>query len=282
MTRLTAGLAAVVVLVAVGQVMGQLYSVNSVTDELVLIDPVSGDVSLVGPLQYDVSDIDLASYGGRLFGLDRNTSDRVDLLEIHPLAGGVIWSQQVFLDGTPIEFAEGLAASNGGLVIGFHQTGPSWLSSVMGDLGLDGAVSNPVDYGSSVDFDGLTKHGGLFYFSDSELPTSGSETTFFSLDMTGPTFHEITRYPIAQHRSNDVAVVGSHLYSLDHTAGALWTTDLVTGEFVSGATLSETGSYGGLAVVSNPIPEPSTLIIWSLLGAIGIGVSWRSRRRRAA
>jgi len=32
---------------------------------------------------------------------------------------------------------------------------------------------------------------------------------------------------------------------------------------------------------SNPIPEPSTLIIWSILGAIGIGYAWRRRTRIA-
>ena len=30
------------------------------------------------------------------------------------------------------------------------------------------------------------------------------------------------------------------------------------------------------------IPEPSTLIIWSLLGGLGITVGWCRRRRRAA
>jgi probable HAF family extracellular repeat protein len=29
----------------------------------------------------------------------------------------------------------------------------------------------------------------------------------------------------------------------------------------------------------NPVPEPSTLIIWSLLGALGIGVGWWRRKR---
>ena len=35
-------------------------------------------------------------------------------------------------------------------------------------------------------------------------------------------------------------------------------------------------------VKSSAIPEPSTLIVWSLLGASGVGIGWWRRRRRAA
>jgi MYXO-CTERM domain-containing protein len=42
--------------------------------------------------------------------------------------------------------------------------------------------------------------------------------------------------------------------------------------------------YGGGSGVlrASVVPEPSTLIIWSLLGALGIAVGWWRRRRRAA
>ena len=44
------------------------------------------------------------------------------------------------------------------------------------------------------------------------------------------------------------------------------------------------GSYEAYLdeVTVSAIPEPSTLIIWSLLGAIGITIGWWSRRRKAA
>ena len=35
------------------------------------------------------------------------------------------------------------------------------------------------------------------------------------------------------------------------------------------------------APVANPVPEPSTLAIWSLLGVLGIAFGW-NRRRKAA
>lgn len=34
------------------------------------------------------------------------------------------------------------------------------------------------------------------------------------------------------------------------------------------------------ADVMPPVPEPATLVIWSLLAAVGVGVGWRRRRRR--
>jgi hypothetical protein len=42
--------------------------------------------------------------------------------------------------------------------------------------------------------------------------------------------------------------------------------------------------YGGwiyYAYSESPVPEPATLIVWSLLGAWGVGLGWWRRRRRA-
>jgi len=68
--------------------------------------------------------------------------------------------------------------------------------------------------------------------------------------------------------------------------------DLLTSVSVTGGTMTfqSTGSsgYRGLSGVQiieqyapNVIPEPSTFVIWSLLGFAGIAVGWRRRRRSA-
>jgi hypothetical protein len=49
---------------------------------------------------------------------------------------------------------------------------------------------------------------------------------------------------------------------------------------LDGGTFSLAVSDNALSLQFNPIPEPSTLIIWSLLGAFGISVGWWRRRRR--
>lgn len=40
-------------------------------------------------------------------------------------------------------------------------------------------------------------------------------------------------------------------------------------------------AYADEVTIASPIPEPSTLIIWSLLGALGTGVGWWRKRRGA-
>ena len=37
----------------------------------------------------------------------------------------------------------------------------------------------------------------------------------------------------------------------------------------------------GIAAAASPVPEPCTLIVWSLLGASGVGIGWWRRKRKA-
>ena len=39
------------------------------------------------------------------------------------------------------------------------------------------------------------------------------------------------------------------------------------------------GYVGAIPLGIGEVPEPGTLVIWSLLGAIGLGVTWWRRRR---
>jgi len=263
--------AGLMVLISMQYTNGEMFSVDITSDELVLIDPTSGNVCLVGSLQYDASDIDLAMYQGRLFGLNTQAGIRVDLLEINTASGAVMWYQQVSLNDNPVVHAEGLAADTEGLIIGFHQSGDLWLSSVMGNLGLNGAISNPVDYGGSVDFDGLTEQNDIFYFSDCELPTSATEVAFYSLNSLP---HEILRYPLNQHVSNDLVVVGSHLFSLSDQMGELWSTNIETAEFEDSISLSRPGTYFGLA-----IPEPLSTTFLAMGALSLLAYTWRRKRR---
>jgi hypothetical protein len=49
-----------------------------------------------------------------------------------------------------------------------------------------------------------------------------------------------------------------------------------TGTFTGGSQIGPPES----AFAIMPIPEPSTLLIWSLLAGLGIGAGWRRRERR--
>jgi len=54
-----------------------------------------------------------------------------------------------------------------------------------------------------------------------------------------------------------------------------WRVDLSNAEIINDAADSQVVLTGMFAVV----PEPATLLVWSLLAAMGIGVGWRRRRR---
>ena len=56
------------------------------------------------------------------------------------------------------------------------------------------------------------------------------------------------------------------------------------GKFISSVTVSGPGdivAVDDVRYVSGVIPEPTSLIIWSLLGALGITIGWWRRRRAA-
>ena len=42
-----------------------------------------------------------------------------------------------------------------------------------------------------------------------------------------------------------------------------------------------TGVFGGSVTVAHTTPEPASVIVWSLLGGLGISVGWWRRRRKA-
>jgi hypothetical protein len=54
-------------------------------------------------------------------------------------------------------------------------------------------------------------------------------------------------------------------------------------ELCSGTTLDESYPFGDMAfrLEGNSVPEPSTLIIWSLLGGLAIGLGWWRKRKAA-
>jgi len=51
---------------------------------------------------------------------------------------------------------------------------------------------------------------------------------------------------------------------------------------VGGTHWAHLGEITVLSPEADPVPEPSTLVIWSLLGTLGITVGWRRRRSSAA
>ena len=69
----------------------------------------------------------------------------------------------------------------------------------------------------------------------------------------------------------------STLYAISDYDDRIYTVDTSTGAASFLSSVEPMYTFECLAI--NPIPEPSPLIIWSLLGALGIAVGWWRRRR---
>jgi hypothetical protein len=86
------------------------------------------------------------------------------------------------------------------------------------------------------------------------------------------------------------------IYAMAYTNGVMYGVDAINGNIdtvnlTNGTTsvsssykTSETGQVWGAAALSppsSPVPEPSALVIFSGLGAMGLIVAWRRRKRAA-
>ena len=124
------------------------------------------------------------------------------------------------------------------------------------------------------------------------LVVAGASTTFGDVDNVG--FERLPGDATKDGKVNlsDLSVLGSNWeqsgpsiswdrgdFTADNTVnlsdlsvlGSNWGYGETTGS-TDGSTAASAGST---------VPEPATLIIWSLLGALGIGVGWWRRRKAA-
>ena len=184
------------------------YSINSKTgaDELVIIDFLDGSVTVVGSLGVDVGAADLAVLNDRLFVL-RDGSNGANpqiptLMEIAPSTGAVFSS--VDLSGVGSENrAEGLATVSGQLVVAFSDASGA-LSDTLGDLGLDGMITNTT--GFSTDFDGLGADSAGNVFSTDQFSPPSSSSTLYAVDVGTPLLTNLNT--IASVGLNDLAFFG--------------------------------------------------------------------------
>ncbi len=252
----------------------QFFSVNTLANELVRIDAATGGVSVVGELGFDAYDTDLASFDGRLFGVDYG-SGAAQLIEINPFTGATISSTHVTNDGSTVSFSEGLTNVGNQLKIA---VGVSPYSTTYGDLSLDGTMSNAVG-ADGRDFDGMgVSSTGQIYGLDVITPLSS--TKFFTFDPSTATASEIFSFSTSSPSkvwANDLVVSDSDIFAIDGKYNTLHQIGLSDGT-LNTIDLSENGQFRGLAAaVTKPIPEPGTSF---LLGLGFAGIATLRRRKR--
>jgi len=96
---------------------------------------------------------------------------------------------------------------------------------------------------------------------------------FFQGEYPDPNRHTFIYSDWGGNEPNDYVPVGGEDYlHFDNARGGEWNDCSDYPGYVPGFYVE----FGG-----GVIPEPSTLIVWSLLGALGITVGWWRRRRKA-
>ncbi|MFG0257797.1 MAG: hypothetical protein ACF8GE_07855 [Phycisphaerales bacterium JB043] len=133
-----------------------LYSVDHTNNTLIRINGQTGEVvpvvNLSVPVMAPVAALRL--HQGSLYALRYDFGVETRLIGIAPLTGTVFSDIEVTVSGSSVEFAEGLVSTGDGLLIGFHTSvsGP-FDSDAIGDLALDGAITNATSLASNADLD---------------------------------------------------------------------------------------------------------------------------------
>jgi hypothetical protein len=245
------------------------FSINSTADELVKINGATGEVSVVGSLGFDAMDIDLTSFGGRLFGLNSNFGVSVDLVEINPSSGNILWSTPVMRNNIPLASAEGLTNINTQLKIGLDDDADT-TSDFLTDLALNGSTSNATLF--AADFDGLGVDRNNQMFSVDTEPDSGI-TKLYRIDLENVTISEIASFSFSKVAANDIVIWGQSAFVIDHAHNALFQVSLVDGSLENALNLE--ASYLGLA----PVPIPSAIILLGT-GLVGLAALRRYREKQ--
>ncbi len=238
-----------------------LYALDSAATKLVTVDVLSGSVQEVGVIDSGPGYLlDFAAVGSHLYGLVWEPTVGSRLIEISTADGAVLSSVAVTVGGVPtVNATEALASTaKGDLLISLWQPGAATTSNsnAIGTLGLDGAVTGIVNYGSDADFDGLgiDPAGGLVGVNREPGPDhvdllnasypSGASSLVIRIPF-GPSYNYV----------DDVVVIDGEIITLDQSTHRINHHDRITGVVRSYVEYPATWSiYAGLAVVSVSAP----------------------------
>jgi len=157
----------------------------------------------------------------------------------------------------------------------------------------------PLDGTSHYDPWGLSFEDTTYYAIDDRFPPAGVDD-YGITTTTGPENEMTVVFTpvVTQVRFDWLSIIGNSIFATAYdSSDVLLQTQSVTG--LSGTTrgsftfsglgdIAKTTFHDGTGMIGvgrleySPIPEPASVIVWSLLGALGIAVGWWTRRRKAA
>ena len=259
---------------------GLIYTVDVDADELLRVNDVTGDVETIGSLGRSVESMKLTRIGDRLFGL--NTGLGPELFEIDHQTGSILSAESLTYSGG-LGRVESFGHVGNQLKVGFNTNGGT-VSNLLGDLAVDGTVSNAIAFGNTpagngTDFDTLGAGTGTkMYASDSNFPfgNTSDDTIYFALDTDTNNRVEVARFSDTGYFPNDIVLNGSELLNMGQTsAGSLIRgIDVDTGS-VRDQMLSRSGNFQGIASAAS-VPEPSSACLVLMFG--NFFMSRRGRR----
>jgi hypothetical protein len=256
-------------LLSLGQTMhaaDALFATDLGSQTLLTVDVATGSVDVIGVVPSEPGLLlDLAAIGPRLFGLRWAPGVPARLIEISPVDATVLSSVPITVDGLPsINATEGLTSSpDGSLLVSLWRPGASSTSSsnAIGRLGIDGVVTDIVDFGSDADFDGLgdDPNGGSVGLDR----TPGLDfVDLLNVSYPAGTATLIVRIPFSPNFNlvDDVVVLDGDIVTLDASTRRINRHDRVTGLVESFVEYpADLQLYAGLAVVSLPDGCPADL-----------------------
>ncbi len=259
MTRLPIAVLAYTTVCQAAVAADVLLALDSGANRLVSVDIATGSVAEIGSINSGPGFLfDFAGVGEHLYGLVWEPGIGSRLIEISTTDASVLSSVPIAVNGVPsINATEAITSTaRGTLLISLWRPGASGTSASnnIGTLGLDGSVTDIVDFGSDADFDGLgiDPEGGFVGLNREPGPNhvdllnvsypSGAATLIIRIPF-GPTFNYV----------DDVVVMNGEIITLDQSTRRINHHDRVTGVVTTFVEYPATWQiYAGLAVVSVP------------------------------
>jgi|GEM_PF-6906653 len=249
------------------------YSVDSPTDTLHLIDVQTGSAEPIGTGVGGYADVEGLAFHpltGALYGFDDATKT---LITINTKTGvGASVSGGNGNSGLPFGQTDvGLAFDRQGrLFASTSAVSPYKFYSVNPITGLFTEVSTLPQMVS-----GLADAQGILYGL-----SEGPPAALVTIDKVSGALSVVGPLGISpDFESGGLAHAGTDLYGLDETSGHIFLIDKATGAASVIATIPDGSLLGfeGFAIVVTP--EPSSLLVWTMLGLTALGVCHFRRRR---
>jgi hypothetical protein len=199
-------------------------------------------------------------------------------------------SQSVYLDAT---------SGNTYLQLGVPKPGPvdpqaglsiytaeAWVRPVQTNsgfagLGLKGSVVKPDGYQGYVGEVGFGDTGRFYWTDGSSVPwpdtgVSYTANTWYDIKIVSDNTTQTWAFYVNDAAGNNLVTRSGLTYEIDFAAGDY-------PRRICSATGTESGAWywDDVSLTAEAIPEPATIIVWSLLGLAGAGLG-RWRRKRAA